>query len=700
MEKKSYHKIALYVGLLLMVTSIVLTMNSLHTINSSDNESILSIQNSVKYNYIESQIADLVYQFSLKKDNVNATLLQKNIRDIDDQIFVYEHQLVGRDQDLKSMPIVKTIWKEFKQQVNQQKVDELGIIYKLSAVQSSRERVSSQHLLKKQKEGEVKFFFLIVVGVSTGSLAFILILLAIYLEEKKEKQIRHMVKSLQESEKKAQESSRAKTMFLAIAGHELRTPLNGIIGLSELLRKSNMAEQETLFVDNIYHSGKSLLKMINNILEFAKIESGKIELENYEFSLSTVVNQIITTLSVKAYEKNIGLNYVIDKNVPRRLCGDASRLSQIIYNLVGNAVKFTAVGSVTLKINVQSVDENNAIHLQFLVEDTGIGMSEEQLQKLFLPFNVLQSKGTSGEIGSGLGLAISMQLARAMGGEIKVISEQGKGSCFSFEAIFASYSQEKIEREGPEIQLSEEHKEIIPIFHNGNAPTILVVDDNPTNLLMAQAMLERLGAKTIVASNGKEAIYECNHASIDLILMDCQMPIMDGFEATRELRKQRKNIPILAMTANTAHEDQEKCIESGMNGFIEKPILINILGEELVKALVPPANSVSSEVLKNLSLAIGYQGTTKVVQSFLADLTKTEDILKTYFDRKDLDGIHKIGHRNKSSAETVGARGLAELFKQLEKIDKIENAEVVNAKIRIASGVVKSKLIEHLTHIQ
>jgi signal transduction histidine kinase/ActR/RegA family two-component response regulator len=450
-----------------------------------------------------------------------------------------------------------------------------------------------------------------MLGIGCGALAFCIILLAIFLQIQQRQQVEKNVQALleseqelkeseqrlKESERKAIEASRTKTMFLAIAGHELRTPLNGIIGLAELLLKNDLPEKETTYANNIYNSSKALLKTLNNTLEFAKIESGQIELENTEFSLLTFVKQIISTLSVKAKEKNIVLNYVIDQNVPQKIFGDFSRLSQIIYNLIGNAIKYTEQGSVVLRIIVQSIDPSNCLHLHFSVEDTGIGLTPEQQQKLFLPFNILQPKESNEEAGSGLGLAISMALAKAMGGEIHVTSIPGKGSCFSFVAIFSKYSSEKIGVIDQQLQPSlEEPKEISSIINKEHVPTILVVDDNPTNLLIAQAMLEKLGAKTLGATNGKEALYENSKEKIDLILMDCEMPVMDGYVATRELRKLNVHIPILAMTAHTTYEDKQNCINAGMDGFLAKPISIESLAKELVQTLPP-------EVISNPSFA-------------------------------------------------------------------------------------------------
>lgn len=698
MKNIAFPKISLYVGLLFMIISVVITIDTLHTISINGMETVKAANVRVRLDSIETQIKDMLYNQEISKNVSDPIFSEGKIIAIDKQLNYFEQLLTGREKELELIQSIKKHWIKLKEHGFH---DKTQMMYQIDLLHRMIDMVELKDISERQELDEKYISFLISIGVISGSLAFILILFALYFEKNVLKQKNQLLVSLQDSEKKAQEASKAKTMFLAVAGHELRTPLNGIIGLSELLRKSNLPEKENQFIDNIYHSGRSLLKIINNILEFAQIESGKIQFEYADFSLSAVVHQIVTSLSIKAHQKNINLSYVIDKNVPQKIYGDASRLSQVIYNLIGNAIKFTAIGSVTLKIKVLSIDKDNSLILHFIVEDTGIGMSPEKLKKLFLPFNSVQSQGTSGEIGSGIGLAISMQLVKAMGGEIQVKSEQGNGSVFSFTAKFSKFSRETIgEIEQQQLQYPDEHQEIKPIFNKDNCPTILVVDDNSTNLLMAQAMIEKLGAKTIPATNGKEALYEFSNNKIDLILMDCQMPVMDGFEATRELRKQKITIPIIAMTANTAYEDQDKCFEAGMNGFIAKPISISLLANDLAKTLIPESDVVSLEVLKNLEATIGYQGMAKVVQSYLGELPKAEETIEQLILEKKLDEIHKVGHKNKSSSLTVGAKGLANLFIKLEKAEQVEIAAGLNKEIKLAHQSVKNKLLEHLTHLQ
>jgi signal transduction histidine kinase/CheY-like chemotaxis protein len=695
LKEKLHSRVALYIGLFLLVSSLIVTIKTLHNSNANGIEIVNSAYVRVNLDDVESKIKDMIYGNHEDINSGDLAFSQQKILDVEEQLLLVHEILKGRPEEFKVFGAVEQKWQQIKKQSFPHRID---MMYELDILRRTINKFALADITHRKDLAEKEMKFLLLLRIATGSLALVLIILAIYLEMLETKDRNAMFKLLEESEKKALEASRAKTMFLAIASHELRTPLNGIIGLSELLRKSGLPDKEIKFIDNIYNSGKSLLKIINNILEFARIESGKIELENAEFSLSTVIYQIITSLSVKANEKNIVLDYIIEKDVPKKIFGDSSILSQIIYNLIGNAIKFTVVGSVTLKIKVHLIDSLNRLHLNFSVEDTGLGLTEEQQKKIFLPYSILQSKGTNGEVGAGLGLAISMQLAKALGGEIQVTTELQKGSCFSFTAIFEKYSHDNLgNAEQEQIKYLDEHEKIKAIFDEKNMPTILVVDDNPTNLLMAQEMLERLGARSATATNGKEAIEEYSKTKVDIILMDCQMPVMDGFLATRELRKLGVTIPILAMTANVSGEDQAKCLDAGMNGFIIKPISINLLSNDLLKIFAEnnSENPVASEALKTLAASIGHDGATKVVKSFIDELTKTRELINQLLIKKDLNEIHEVGHRNKSSSLTVGAQTLADIFIQLEKIDNIEAAAELNIKLNLEIDIVQAKLQDY-----
>ncbi len=459
-----------------------------------------------------------------------------------------------------------------------------------------------------------------------------------------------------------------------------------------------LKEDEFRFVELIHNSGKTLLKIINDILDFSKIESGKIELENSDFSIRDIIEHVASTLNPKSVEKAIHLDLTLDENLPSVLHGDASRISQILYNLIGNAIKFTSTGSVVVKVNLAAIINDGAAQVHFSVSDTGIGITEKQQEKLFQPFTQLQNVGTSGEAGTGLGLSICRQILRAMNSEIYVESKKDNGSRFFFTIEFLKFSDKKIGTypAAKKITSYSRPAETKPIFAENEQPMILVVEDNLTNQVTIQVMLERLGAKVNIASNGAEALDLASKTDFDLIFMDCQMPVMDGFEATSKLRLNRISIPIIAMTANTSKEDQNACKAVGMNGFISKPITIDVLTAELYRLLKPEPSFLSVEALSKLEDAIGPIGKTKVIQAFLISLIEMKESLNLSKSEKNLEMLHKLGHRYKSSAETVGAKGLTYLFKKLEITAQFDSAAEIVSQIQLASTEIELKLKNHM----
>ncbi len=518
--------------------------------------------------------------------------------------------------------------------------------------------------------------------------------------------LRSVYKGLIAAKVDAEKANKNKTNFLATISHEIRTPLNGIIGLSDVLKKMNQSEEELRLTELIHDSGKILLKIINDILDYSKIESGRIHLENSTFSIVDVMNQVVSILNPKAKEKSIHLDFVIDENVPKQFVGDVSRISQILFNLIGNAIKFTTNGSVVVKVKVDSeagknnskIHTENNIGIYFSVTDTGIGLSVQDQDRLFQPFVQLQNTGTSGEAGTGLGLSICRQLLRLMGSEIYIESQKDQGSRFYFTIYFSDFSKEKLgplNKKTEEIKFKHIHKnDEAPLFAEDERPLILVVEDNPTNQITMQVMLERLGADVIVASNGTESLNLVSRTQFDLIFMDCQMPVMGGLEATEKMRQSRIRLPIIAMTANTSKEDQQACFDAGMDGFIGKPITLEVLSNELIRILKPEAGFLSQDILNKLEQAIGPVGKSKVIQAFLKGIAEMKESLSHVQIEKDLDSVKKLGHRYKSSAETVGARGLANLFKKLEKTTTVDTTKKTIAEIQLATNEVEIKLKE------
>jgi signal transduction histidine kinase/AmiR/NasT family two-component response regulator len=408
------------------------------------------------------------------------------------------------------------------------------------------------------------------------------------------------IKHSTELAKQATQASVAKFEFLANMSHKIRTPLNGVIGMTGLLLDMDLNAQQHEYAQIAHISGEMLLSLINNILDLSKIEACKLELERLDFDLHSTLKDIADLLAIGAHENGLELVCLVDPEVPSLLCGDPGRLRQILVNLGGNAVKFTDKGEIVIRASLESEDERNAT-IRFAVSDTGIGIPANLQDILFTPFTQVDGSTTRQYGGTGLGLAISKQLAELMRGKIGLKSEAGEGSTFWFTAVFEKQSAgsgsadekfAKIEGEGA-IELSAAKP---TISENGKRKIrILVAEDNSINQKVAQAMLRKMELRADVVANGQEAINALQTIPYDLVLMDCQMPEMDGFKATRCIRQQgskalNPRIPIIAMTAATMQGDREKCIQSGMNDFIAKPVQKRELAEMLARWLAITTN--------------------------------------------------------------------------------------------------------------
>jgi len=371
------------------------------------------------------------------------------------------------------------------------------------------------------------------------------------------------------AKEKAEDANVAKSLFLANMSHEIRTPMNGIVGFLQLLEGTGLNSEQVEFVHIMRTSTDALLTVINDILDISKIESGKLELEHIQFDIYLTIEMVVTLFNARANEKGIQLNMHISPDIPQFVVGDPTKLRQVVSNLISNALKFTDKGEVFIEafLNKQGDD---TIEVLFTVKDTGIGITAQEIRKLFKPFMQADSSSTRKYGGTGLGLSICKSIVEVMGGEINVVSQKGIGTTFTFTINLSKAADDEIQL--PSNYLTMESEEEIVYKENAK---ILLVEDTKVNRMLFIRLLKMKGYCCDIAVNGEEAVKACLNNNYDIIFMDCQMPVMDGYEATRRIRKAEgdgRHTIIVAMTAYVMKGDVEKCIEEGMDAFLGKPI--------------------------------------------------------------------------------------------------------------------------------
>jgi len=386
------------------------------------------------------------------------------------------------------------------------------------------------------------------------------------------------LEELMKTRKELEELMKVKEQFLANMSHEIRTPMNAIVGFTSLLLKSKLTTEQRQYINAVKTSGENLLVIINDILDFSKIQSGKFVFEQIEFRLSQVISTLTEMMLPKSTEKNIRLITRIDKNIPDHLIGDPTRLNQIFLNLVGNAIKFTEKGEVKITVDLIS-DKEDVVELKFSVTDTGIGIPENKFKAVFEGFTQASNETTRKYGGTGLGLTIVRQLIELQGGSISVKSKEGEGSTFTFVLKF----KKNIHPESNKRKVEEEEPEFVKDLN------ILLVEDNTLNQILAKKVLTDWKWKVEIAENGAVALEKLKKNNYDLILMDIQMPEMDGYEATRQIRSSfeqpKSDTPIIAMTAHALAGEAEKCIAIGMNEYISKPFDKKVLYSKILSVV-------------------------------------------------------------------------------------------------------------------
>ncbi|MFO1390961.1 MAG: ATP-binding protein [Agitococcus sp.] len=399
--------------------------------------------------------------------------------------------------------------------------------------------------------------------------------------------INYLKKEKEEKEKEAAialAENQAKTDFLARMSHEIRTPMNAVIGVAQLLEATPLNDSQQHYIGLLKNSGNLLLGVINDILDYAKITSGNVELEKTPFDLSNILSSTYQILSTSTQNTDINLVFNIEKDVPQWIEGDPIRLQQILFNLLSNAIKFTKQGEIRLQVKRVFQIDKNTVKLQIIISDTGIGLNKEQIKYIFSAFHQADASTTRKYGGTGLGLAISKQLIELMGGSISVNSQLGKGTQFTI-LVPVLLTQE--------IPITNPLQPILP-WGDFYQLKVLLTEDNAVNQLIISSLLKQIGIEADIASNGEEAFSLVSKASpcYDVVLMDCEMPILNGLEATKQIRTweqhtQRKAVHIIALTAHALPEYQQRCLDAGMNDYLTKPLLLEQLMVKLLPLVTP-----------------------------------------------------------------------------------------------------------------
>jgi len=548
----------------------------------------------------------------------------------------------------------------------------------------TRQRLLSEATLKVNRNGRLALLWGILI------IGFVLVLFTAvfwFIVNRMKKQ-HDLIDQLNAKEKKLKEALKIKENFLANMSHEIRTPMNAILGYTNLLQKRALDEESTLYVSTIQRSGESLLSIINDILDLSKIEAGMMRIEEAPFSIREIVHSAETMFSNKTKEKGLLLKVNVEPTVPDTLLGDATRLTQVLVNLMGNALKFTHTGEITLNVTSPENDKTNA-EIRFEITDTGIGIEKEKLEKIFERFSQAEDSTTRKYGGTGLGLSIVKDIVSLQDGRLKIRSRPGEGTKVVFTIPY------KIADTGY-TPLHNDKNNRPPKFSKNLK--ILLVEDNRINQDLMAHLFKEWNVEFSVTENGMEAIAILKKERFDIVLMDIQMPEMDGYTATREIRETLKlDMPVIAMTAHTMEGEREKCLGYGMNEYISKPIREDELFKmisQFTEAVAEKNNSSDLHIYTTIDL--GYmreisngdkEYEKNVTNEFIIQLPGEIYAMTEAIHNNDNKQIKKIAHNMKTSISVMG------LNKLLDKhLDNIENNILTNDQLKKEVDIINMYL--------